>query len=266
MDDDSMNETTVGQDAAEPTPQPRRLYRRSDGRIAGVAGGLADYLRVDPALIRLAFVVSIFIGGIGLIAYLVAWLVIPTDDEGRPGNPDRSSTASLTTVIGIVLLVTAVMIGVFSFDGPFGGGAIIPLAMIAGGIFLLTQTPGKPLLGAVPAAKTDPLPSPQPSVEPQSTVDPTEELPPPPPPRLRLSSTTGPAAGRRPRLAGIASRLRPTTSPPSPSACWRWWPRAGWPSVRPTGSTSAPPMSSPLRCWWSGAGSWPRRCSDEPVG
>lgn len=60
--------------------QSKYLTRsRSQRQIAGVCGGLADYLGVDPALVRIAFVLGAFTGlGIGL--YLLLWLVMPADE------------------------------------------------------------------------------------------------------------------------------------------------------------------------------------------
>lgn len=67
---------------------PRRLSRLpGDGKIAGVCAGIADYFNTDVTLVRLAWVVlSIVPGAIigGLIAYLVAWIVLP---EAVPGQP-----------------------------------------------------------------------------------------------------------------------------------------------------------------------------------
>ncbi len=58
-----------------------RLHRAGSGRmIAGVAAGLADYLDVDPTLVRIGFVVLALMGGIALPLYLAGWLLIP--DEG----------------------------------------------------------------------------------------------------------------------------------------------------------------------------------------
>lgn len=60
---------------------PRRLVRLpADGKIAGVCAGLASYFEVDVTLIRLAWVVlSIVPGGIigGIVAYLIAWAIVP---------------------------------------------------------------------------------------------------------------------------------------------------------------------------------------------
>lgn len=58
----------------------QRLYRSVEDRmIAGVAGGLAKYFDVDVALVRLLWVLAVFIGGGGLLAYIVAWIVIPEE-------------------------------------------------------------------------------------------------------------------------------------------------------------------------------------------
>lgn len=56
----------------------RRFYRDSDDMvIAGVASGLASYLGIDPVIVRLIFVVSVFFNGIGILAYIILWLVVP---------------------------------------------------------------------------------------------------------------------------------------------------------------------------------------------
>ena len=60
----------------------KRLYRSGrDKMLGGVAGGLADYFEVDVTLARLILLVTMFAGGLGLFAYLVAWIVIPLNPE-----------------------------------------------------------------------------------------------------------------------------------------------------------------------------------------
>ena len=62
--------------------QDKRLYRSlKDRMVAGVCGGLADYLGVDPTLIRLAFVFFTLWAGGGLLAYIIAWIVIPEESQ-----------------------------------------------------------------------------------------------------------------------------------------------------------------------------------------
>ena len=59
-----------------------RLYRsESDRMIAGVCGGIAEVYDLDPSLVRLATLIFVLSAGSGLIAYLVAWLIIPSESE-----------------------------------------------------------------------------------------------------------------------------------------------------------------------------------------
>jgi phage shock protein PspC (stress-responsive transcriptional regulator) len=58
---------------------PKRLTRSKDKMIAGVAAGLADYLNIDPTIIRILFVVIAFAGGASLLAYLIMWIIVPEE-------------------------------------------------------------------------------------------------------------------------------------------------------------------------------------------
>ena len=56
----------------------KRLVRSSsDRKIAGVCGGIAEYFNVDPTVVRLLWVILSCIGGSGLLAYIIAALIIP---------------------------------------------------------------------------------------------------------------------------------------------------------------------------------------------
>ena len=55
-----------------------RLYRsKTERKVAGVCGGIAEYFDVDPTIIRLAWLIAVFCAGGGLLAYLIALIVIP---------------------------------------------------------------------------------------------------------------------------------------------------------------------------------------------
>ena len=55
-----------------------RLYRsQSDKKIAGVCGGIAEYFNIDPTIVRLLWLILVFCFGGGLVAYLLAVIVIP---------------------------------------------------------------------------------------------------------------------------------------------------------------------------------------------
>lgn len=60
----------------------KRLYRsRNQRMLAGVCGGIAEYFNVDPTLIRLGWVIFGVMGGAGLLAYIIAALIIPQEPE-----------------------------------------------------------------------------------------------------------------------------------------------------------------------------------------
>ncbi len=64
---------------------PTQLTRsETDKVMAGVAGGIAEYYGWDPWLVRLAFVVASFAGGIGIFLYLALWIALP---RGSPSTP-----------------------------------------------------------------------------------------------------------------------------------------------------------------------------------
>ena len=69
----------------QPLGAVRRLFRSRDDRvIAGVCSGLARYFRIDPTIVRIAAVALLLFGGVGVVAYLAAWLLVPEDGETEP--------------------------------------------------------------------------------------------------------------------------------------------------------------------------------------
>ncbi len=62
------------------TEQVKKLYRSTKDRvIGGVCGGLGNYLNIDPVLLRVLWAVFFFIGGMGLLAYIIAWIIMPEE-------------------------------------------------------------------------------------------------------------------------------------------------------------------------------------------
>lgn len=56
----------------------KKLYRSvEDKKIAGVCSGLGDYFDIDPTIIRLIWLAMIFAVGTGVLAYIIAWIIIP---------------------------------------------------------------------------------------------------------------------------------------------------------------------------------------------
>jgi len=120
-------------------PPGERLLRRStsDRVLAGVCGGLGRYLGVDPVLVRIAAVVLALANGIGLIAYVIAWIVIPEERGGQPVAAVRTpkqETGRLVlggalVVLGLVLLLDRIV--------PDLQRLVWPLAVVAAGAAIM---------------------------------------------------------------------------------------------------------------------------------
>jgi phage shock protein PspC (stress-responsive transcriptional regulator) len=77
---------------------PTRLKRAPhEGIVAGVCAGLGDYFNIDPVFVRIALIIFVLLGGSGILAYLLAWYIMP-DDAGQ------HSLAPLLVFLGLVLL------------------------------------------------------------------------------------------------------------------------------------------------------------------
>lgn len=58
-------------------PKPGLHLSRSDKKIAGVCGGLGEWLDVDPVFLRVAFVLLALAGGLGIVVYVILWIAFP---------------------------------------------------------------------------------------------------------------------------------------------------------------------------------------------
>lgn len=136
----------------------RRLYRsRTDTVIGGVAAGLADYLNADPALVRIAWAILVpLTGGAALLAYIVAWIVVPeAPAEPRPaadpGDPDAAPPAASQPesprrenraglVVGLGLVVIGVWFLLREYLPDFDWGLVWPVVLIGIGAAILLAT------------------------------------------------------------------------------------------------------------------------------
>ena len=106
--------------APPPGEEPRRLVRsRSDRMLAGVAGGIGEYLGIDPVLVRIGFVLAtIFGGGLGILIYVIAAVVMPLDPPapgtaapGAPGAPPAPPRRDAGTTVALVVGLLLVAVG-----------------------------------------------------------------------------------------------------------------------------------------------------------
>lgn len=129
----------------ETTADSRRLRRRTGDRvIGGVAAGVADYLNVDPLLVRAGFAGLMIFGGAGLILYVLAWVLIPA--QGREASIVEGLLGSLGfpsrgVGMAIVVFLAVALVGAWmSGYGPglrYRGIALTGLAIIMIGAVLL---------------------------------------------------------------------------------------------------------------------------------
>ena len=136
---------------ALPQPSFQFLRSRHDRKVGGVAGGLAAAADLDPTLVRLAIVLGLLTGW-GVLAYLIAWAIIPEEDPARGRYlvraPERTGkhVRIALTVIGVVgvLHVVGAILGVLS-------AALIGIGLFPAHIFGLNHNagfqPGEALLG-----------------------------------------------------------------------------------------------------------------------
>jgi len=62
----------------------KKLYRSKTRLLGGVCAGLAEFLDLDPSIIRLIFIIVTLLGGSGILIYILLWLIIP--EEGQPAE------------------------------------------------------------------------------------------------------------------------------------------------------------------------------------
>ena len=139
----------------------KRLHRSNQNRIiGGVCGGMAEYFAVDPTLVRLAWILSAFLDGIGLLGYVVAWVIIPPRPEGEasaqwyaplppspPGGPLPGGTVPGGTegapgihgarALGIILVILGGVLLIRNFAPRWSWGPMWPVILVLLGAWIM---------------------------------------------------------------------------------------------------------------------------------
>ena len=134
----------------------KKLYRSRRYRVfGGVAGGLATYFSIDPILVRVIFVLVTLMHGLGLLAYVILWIVIPEEpfeiaypinNQNQPGENSSPNTGNVyveskkgtgTVVFGIVLICLGLIFFADRIFPRFSFDDVFPLIIIAIGGFLV---------------------------------------------------------------------------------------------------------------------------------
>jgi signal transduction histidine kinase len=133
-------------------PGARPLRRDPTRRwLGGVCSGIAMRLGVDPALVRLAFVVATAAGGIGIALYALSWLVIPA---GAGGGKRRLPTGrgAVEVALGTGLLLLSALLTFRALGIWFSDAIVWPLVLIASGGALIWRGSGTPAAPSPAAA------------------------------------------------------------------------------------------------------------------
>lgn len=137
----------------------KKLYRnKHDKMIGGVASGLADYFEVDPLIIRALFIIITIAYGIGIIAYIVLWIIVPANDFDNIDNFGTYNNANFDNKIredefdnidytnkkndrkllgGIVLIVIGFLLFLNEILPGFDFEFIVPIILIIIGVSIL---------------------------------------------------------------------------------------------------------------------------------
>ena len=129
---------------------------RDNGWLAGVCAGIARRYGVDAALVRVAFVIATAAGGFGVVAYLLAWLVVPAGDA-----PQRrrlpTGRGAVEVAVGTGLLLLSVLLTFRALGIWFSDAIVWPAVLIASGAALIWRgsaaaKPEPPVPSGVPGA------------------------------------------------------------------------------------------------------------------
>ena len=125
-------------EAATRTDETRRLYRSTDQRVvAGVCGGLGEYLSLDPVWFRIGFVVLALAGGSGVLIYLLMWLIIQRQPDGYvPPPAAEKRQIPGAAILGVVFMVVGT-IALVNTVAPWMGQYVWPVVLVVGGLALL---------------------------------------------------------------------------------------------------------------------------------
>jgi phage shock protein PspC (stress-responsive transcriptional regulator) len=135
--------------------QQQLMRSETDKKIAGVCGGLGEYLNIDPTWVRLAFVLLAFASGIGLVLYAVLAILMPSAshdvaarivfDEKMPDDPAAlkhsagEATTSNGSALAGVLLIGFGALFLMGLFGWIGQGLFWPAVLILVGAFFIMR-------------------------------------------------------------------------------------------------------------------------------
>src|SRR5512132_2074748 len=131
----------MGAARTEASP-PREPLRRNSSRrvVAGVCAGLGRHFGVDPLIARIAFVALATAGGMGIVLYALAWIIVPAEgSESAPAERKGhgQGRGSIEVAIGMGLIVVSLLLTARALGLFFSDVIVWPTALVAAGAALL---------------------------------------------------------------------------------------------------------------------------------
>jgi phage shock protein C len=116
----------------------KKLYRsRSDRMIAGVCGGLGEYFGIDPTIVRVIFGVFVLVDGIGLLAYIALWLIVPKEGAAEAASVGETVREGVTEIVDRAQEVGKELRHTAKGDPARVGIVIGAIMIVVGAIFLM---------------------------------------------------------------------------------------------------------------------------------
>lgn len=134
-----MSDLSSSSTAREPATEVHQLRRSQRDRVVGgVCGGLGRYLQVDPVLLRIVAVALALSGGFGLLAYVIAWIVIPEETDAEPVGPARpESRHGFALVAGAALVCLGAILVLRELVPWFSAAYFWPVVIVGIGVVVL---------------------------------------------------------------------------------------------------------------------------------
>jgi signal transduction histidine kinase/phage shock protein PspC (stress-responsive transcriptional regulator) len=146
---------------ATPTAAPRREPLRRDNAhrlVAGVCGGIGRHLGIDPLIVRIVFVAAATAGGVGIVLYALAWVLLPADDA-TPDSWTRRlprGRGAIEVAIGMGLVTLAFLLTMRALGIWFSDVIVWPVVLLAAGAAMLWRSSLRP--SAVETPEQPPAP------------------------------------------------------------------------------------------------------------
>jgi phage shock protein C len=120
--------------------------------IAGVCGGVAEYLNMDPTMVRIAWILLSILPLIpGILLYIIAWFVIPKRPLNETGARATGPAAPVSAFLGVLFIAIGALVFLGNLDildweewWEFSWEFVLPLLLIAVGVFFIARPSPKP--------------------------------------------------------------------------------------------------------------------------